>query len=262
MHAPPRKDPEPKAPEGFAQDVRRAGEQKQTGMLGLLGVEARSYAWMTDGLQLVMRELDELSEARLLGWDHAILFTGHMIDAPGRTQPRFPASAEGSARAAMATSLKQLKDTHPGRMVGIAGGANGGDLLFHEGCAALEIETLLRLTLPPKQFLETSVASVGAAWVERFHALVERLGTNNIEVLGDSTDLPPWMGERKNYDVWQRTNLWLVQDAIAKAPARSLLALWDGEAGDGPGGTQHLVETAPGYGIVVAPIIRTKDLIG
>ncbi|RXH58273.1 hypothetical protein GRAN_1583 [Granulicella sibirica] len=216
---------------------------------------------MADGLRLVAESLDGLSDAKRFGWDHAILFTGHMIDAPDRKHPRFPASCEGRAREAMAKTLRELKRVHTVRTVGIAGGASGGDLLFHEECASLGIETLLRLTLPQEKFIETSVAPAGEAWVKRFHALVERLGKSNVEVLGDSLELPAWMGERMDYDVWQRTNLWLMQEAIARAPARSLLALWDGEAGDGPGGTQHLVEAALRYGTVVAPIIRTQDLI-
>ena len=41
-------------------------------------------------------------------YDHAILFTGHMIDAPGRKAVRFPARAEAAARAAIARSLITL----------------------------------------------------------------------------------------------------------------------------------------------------------
>lgn len=262
MHVPVMNDTRSAAPLAFAQDVCLAAAGRRLGLLNLLAVEARDYPWKLDGLRLIDLERDGLVDATRPGWDHAILFTGHMIDAEGRREPRFPASAEWAARKAISCSLAELQGAHPGRMVGIAGGASGGDLLFHEGCAARGIETLLRLTLPPDQFLQTSVAPAGEAWVRRFRELVERVGHAKIEVLGPSEDLPVWMGERNDYNVWQRTNLWLVQEAIVKAPERSLLALWDGQAGDGPGGTQHLVERAPGFGIEVAPIIRTQTLLG
>ncbi len=145
--------------------------------------------------------------------------------------------------------------------MGVAGGASGGDLLFHEVCAELGLETVLRLTLPVEAFVEASVAAAGREWVERFAALRARLAESSVEVLGEGTELPQWMGARPDYDVWQRTNLWLLQEAIAFAPRRTLLALWDGEPGDGPGGTQHLVEAAPQFGIEVAPPIMTGELL-
>jgi hypothetical protein len=89
---------------------------------------------------------------------------------------------------------------------------------------------------------------------------MERLRPSRIAVLSDSANLPAWMGDRPGYDVWQRTNLWIVQDAIILARRRTLLALWDGKTGDGPGGTQHLIAAAPGYGIDVAPPIWTASL--
>src|SRR3984957_13907654 len=58
------------------------------------------------------------------------LFSGHMIDAPGRKEPRFPADKEGVAKAAIEATL-----TKAGAEAGdlaICGGACGGDLVFAE----------------------------------------------------------------------------------------------------------------------------------
>jgi hypothetical protein len=197
------------------------------------------------------------------GFHHAIVFTGHMIDAPGRRVPRFPASAEAAAHAAIKQSVEALivSPNSPGTTVGIAGGASGGDLLFHETCAALSIPTLLRLALPIDEYLEASVAPAGSDWVRRFHALIDRLGSDSIRVLDDSIKLPHSLTGGAELNVWQRLNLWMVEEAIAIAPQRTLLALWDGKAGDGPGGTEHLVKAAPGFGIDVAPIISTQSLL-
>ena len=149
-----------------------------------------------------------------------------------------------------------------GHTTGLAGGASGGDLLFHEVCEELGVRTVLRLTLPVEAFGAESVGAAGAGWVRRFEALVDRLGPAGVEVLGEEPALPEWMGGRPDYDVWQRTNLWLVQEAIAAAPRRTLVALWDGERGDGPGGTEHLIEAGGRYGLEVMPPIMMGTLLG
>jgi hypothetical protein len=193
-------------------------------------------------------------------FDHAVLFTGHMIDAPGRETERFPARAESAARAALEESVAALL-TQQERVVGIAGGASGGDILFHEVCEDFEVPTLLRLALPVEEYIAASVAPAGGEWVGRLRTLLTRLGPGAIAVLDDSVRLPESLTEGAELNLWQRTNLWIVGEALRLAPQRTLVTLWDGKAGDGPGGTEHLVEVAPGFGIDVAPIIWTKAIV-
>ncbi len=195
------------------------------------------------------------------GYQHVVLFTGHMIDAPGRKEARFPAQAEGAARDAIRSSIARIVAAQAGTKVGIAGGASGGDLLFHELCAELSIPTLLRLAMPVEEYVEASVAPAGGDWVRRFRLLVEGLGAGSICVLDDLVVLPEELTGGAEVNIWQRTNLWMVQETIALAPQRTLLALWDGKAGDGPGGTEHLVKLAPGFGIDVAPLIGMQTLL-
>lgn len=187
------------------------------------------------------------------GFAQALLFTGHMIDAAGRKVERFPARAEARARAAIYDVVLGLRRD---ATVGIAAGASGGDLLFHEVCAELGIPTRLYLALPLAKFIEKSVAPGGADWVRRFEALVERLGTANVHVMGDGDGLV----EGPTENVWQRVTFWMVEEAVALAPERTLIALWDGKGGDGPGGTEHFVNAAPGYGVRVAPVIGMQSI--
>lgn len=176
-----------------------------------------------------------------------IVFTGHMIDAPGREKPRFPPGQEGNARKAIHAAVSDLLNATPGLALGIAGGANGGDILFHEVCAELGVPTRVLLTLPEGPFIAASVAHGGPAWIKRFNALIKERPT---QILAETKQLPRWMRERPGYDVWQRTNLWLLEEALATGtPAQTLVALWDGESGDGPGGTRHLVELARERGL-------------
>ena len=180
-----------------------------------------------------------------------ILFTGHMIDKPDRKEPRFPASEESRAQAAIEKEVRQLVEALPGPALGVAGGANGGDILFHEICASLKIPTRVLLTLPEGPFIAESVAGGGPGWIGRFNSLMtSHPGKNEVQVLSGSKDLPSWMRAPAGYDVWQRTNIWLLEEALASgAPNLSLIALWDRKSGDGPGGTKDLVEQARKHGV-------------
>jgi hypothetical protein len=190
-----------------------------------------------------------------------ILFTGHMIDAPGRADPRFPASCESRARTAIRDAVKQAAANAQGRVLGIAGAASGGDILFHEVCGELGIPSRVRLALAPEPFVAASVAPAGPAWVERFSGLRTRLG-GTLQMLQADERLPRWLYTRRDYDVWQRANLWMLQEALAmEAPELMLLALWDCQTGDGPGGTGHLVELARDRGAEIV-ILDTKGLFG
>ena len=135
-----------------------------------------------------------------------ILFAGHMIDAPGRAEPRFPAAKEDVARTAIRQAIEGELRRPGGVASGIAGGASGGDILFHELCADLGIPTRLFLALPRQQFIEKSVRLAGGAWRERFDLLAAKLP---VRVLADTETLPNWLAEKPDYSIWQRNNLWM-----------------------------------------------------
>jgi hypothetical protein len=61
----------------------------------------------------------------------------------------------------------------------------------------------------------------------------------------------------------QRNNLWILHDALADAGGENvtLIALWNGEKGDGPGGTGDLVQKARERDVKVI-ILDTKKLFG
>jgi hypothetical protein len=82
---------------------------------------------------------------------HTLLFTGHMIDAPQRKVPRFPAAKEGGARQEIRNCLSKEAPMNQ-QLMGIAGGASGGDILFHEVCEELSIPSQLYLALPVDEF--------------------------------------------------------------------------------------------------------------
>jgi hypothetical protein len=271
-------------PAEFLSEVARAKAAGRRGNLRLLAYESRRLPWAAHGLRAVLQAQCDVAAARdakeTLEWlveveppDPAIvesvgraehqrvtagihapaetlLFTGHMIDAPGRKTPRFPPTdaAEADARQMILEAVRREHDDKAHTLAGIAGAACGGDILFHEVCAALGIRTELLLALPPDQFIASSVQHGGVHWVERFGQLVQRLPTR---VLADRPELPRWL-DAEDYSVWQRNNLWTLFNALSlDAPKLTLIALWDQGRADGPGGTEDLVRQVQRRGYVV-----------
>jgi len=172
---------------------------------------------------------------------HVILFTGHRIDAPGRKEPRFPVDKEAVARERikqkLVECLDQIKANAP---IGLSGAASGGDILFLEICKELGIPTDLYLALPPDAFCEASVEDAGPQWEKRFYDLVA--AHPNFRILSENETLPEWLRAKPNYDLWKRNNNWMLHNAIAVAGRNiTLIALWNGQGGDGPGGTEDMV---------------------
>jgi hypothetical protein len=188
-----------------------------------------------------------------------LLFTGHRIDAPNRPKPRFPPNKEGVAREKIKEAVSEELKLSGGVDYGIGGGASGGDILFHEVCAEMGIPTRLYLALPRDQYVSSSVIEAGPQWVERFNRLYRQLP---VRVLGDSKELPRWLREKPDYSIWQRNNLWMLYNALAAGGDNvTLIALWNGEEGDGPGGTGDLVQKARERGAKTV-ILDTKGLFG
>jgi hypothetical protein len=180
---------------------------------------------------------------------HVIVFTGHRMDAPGRAEPRFPPAAEAKARAMIRGAVEAEAAAAGRAVIGIAGAASGGDILFHEVCAELGVETQLFLVVSREDYVRESVADGGAAWVDRFNAL---FAARPYRFLGNSDtalELPKWLRPWKEYDIWNRSNLWMLHNALAYGPEVTLIALWNGKGGDGPGGTRDMVESAKAHAV-------------
>ena len=164
-----------------------------------------------------------------------LLFSGHMIDAPGRKEPRFPADKELVAASAIANTLTEVR-AGPGDLA-ICGGACGGDLIFAEACLARGMRLELYIPFDQKTFLANSVDFAGANWQDRFLAAKSKATLHVApEELG-----PLPAGENP----YERNNLWML-DSAARFGAEKviLICLWNGQGGDGPGGARHFMEEA------------------
>ena len=190
------------------------------------------------------------------------LFTGHQVDSPERTKtkpPRFPADKEEIARRRIKEELERAAKGVEGPKLGLAGAASGGDILFHEVCAELGIPTHVYLALPENKFINASVAPAKGNWVDRFRTLVRARSDGEKRQLAETDEMPKWLREKDpDYGIWARNNLWMLHNALALGGDQTtLIALWNGEGGDGPGGTEDMVKQAEGLGARTI-IIDTK----
>jgi hypothetical protein len=187
-----------------------------------------------------------------------ILFTGHRVDAPGRAKPRFPVSGEPIARDAIRNAVQRAAGGSAATAIAISGCASGGDLLFLEVCEELGIARHMYLIIPRDEYVRESVAPAGANWVGRFNRQFDSARCRVYQK--HSSTLPGWLQSKPNYSVWERSNAWMLYNALWRGRT-TLIALWDGKEGDGPGGTRHMVDTAAGRGAMTV-IVNTKELFG
>jgi hypothetical protein len=166
---------------------------------------------------------------------NVVLFSGHMIDAPDRKAPRFPPSREPIVASAIAATLQ---DIGAGRGdLGICGGACGGDLLFAEACLARGMRLEIYIPLAEPEFLAKSVNFAGGNWRDRYGA-----AKANARLHLAPDELGP-LGEGE--DAYERNNQWMLASATRFGAERmAFICLWNGEGGDGPGGTKHLMDEA------------------
>lgn len=164
-----------------------------------------------------------------------LLFSGHMIDAPGRQPPRFPTEKEQAAAQKIAEALEKL-EAGPDDLA-LTQGACGGDLLFTEACQQRGVKVQWLQPFDEPTFIQKSVVCHSETWRERYLNTKTKL-TTTIRSAPESLGPPP-----KGIDPYERCNLWLLYTALSYGISKvQFLCLWDGGGGDGPGGTAHMYE--------------------
>jgi len=220
-------------------DFNFDSSKRQLAMYGELGVKS-------DNVKAALAEFEKATQFEVQKQRHYLLFTGHMIDKGDRATPRFPAGIEQKVRTAIQKELIIQYNKYGDRLVGISGGACGGDIIFHELCTEMGIKTEMLLLLPRQQYVVESVQFAGPVWVDRFDELYTKIPK---QVLAQTKELPKWLQYKKGYTVWERNNLWMLHSALVCGGLNlTMIALWDGKGGDGAGGTEHMVKEAKARG--------------
>jgi hypothetical protein len=228
---------------GFSVD----SEAQQVAIFHRLGLFTENCHAAIQALGVTPADLEANSGAKeAKPRDRTLVATGHRADARGRAKARFPNTPEciAKAKAWLSEAVQAEKEKTTGSVSGIGGAASGTDLLFHEVCEELGIPTKVVLPIPIEAYRRESVADGGPDWVEMFN---RRIARNPPIMLSDSDKLPGWAEAIPKYGVFQRGNIWAIEDALLQPNAdTTLIALWNGKAGDGPGGTADMVELAKG----------------
>jgi hypothetical protein len=150
-----------------------------------------------------------------------VIVSGHMVDTPDRPQPRFPPEQVPRVAGEVQAALERW-DVGPGTTL-VTGGARGADIVAAEAARARGARLRLVLACRPDDFVKGSVALPGTDWEERFYAL---LGQADVEVVGGPDD-----------DVYARTNDRIIAAAREIDDRPHAIIVWNGDPGDGPGGT-------------------------
>ena len=170
---------------------------------------------------------------QVLKLPRVVVFTGHMVDQPGRKQSRFPSECVPQVRAAIRQRLVALDAGF-----GYSSAASGSDVLFLESLLERGGEAHVILPFNKEQFMRTSVEIVpDGDWRRR----CEHVLSEATEVLVASEQQMHAEGMSYEY-----TNLLLQGLATIKAAQLETelvaLAVWNGRRGDGPGGTATAIE--------------------
>lgn len=161
-----------------------------------------------------------------------VVFSGHMIDRPGRAAPRFPACLEQNVASEL---LKTLKSINTG--FGYASAACGSDILFLEALYKNKCEINIVLPYERDEFVKNSVDFIsGANWKKRFDRIMTKAGS-------------VFISARNMYEQdaisYEYANLVLIGMASLKAEQLGTklnpLVVWNKKSGDGIGGTASAI---------------------
>jgi hypothetical protein len=189
---------------------------------------------------------------------HVVVFAGHQVDASDRPRARFPPAMEQRARELIESTLQRLCDgTH--HIVALASASPGADILWHESCEHVGVETTICLPMPVAEHARSVFANQDA-WRARFLDLASAPG--KVLTLSDREGLPRWLDSTGKHPC-ARGNEWLMKMAVTwGADKVTLVAFWDGdEAGIDAWGTSHLVHLARQEGTVRVERIDSTQLL-
>jgi hypothetical protein len=240
------RDAVPKS-DAFAWDAAKG----QLELFGKLGIRAERAGRIIGALDVYVEPTRSVPDL------HLVVAVGHRTDEPRRAVPRFPAVQERQARALFRRALEELNATGCKLRV-LASAAPGTDIIVHELCSELGIDSLICLPMPPAEFAGSVFGRLDG-WRRRFLELVN--GRQPL-CLSDQEGLPRWL-QAAGFDPWERGNRWVLEMAQTFGASKiTLLALWDGKAtGDARGGTADMVRIAEKAGVFDVRVIDAGQLL-
>src|SRR5918994_5875071 len=132
----------------------------------------RRYAGRGGGCGFLTRTAQRFRVLGMAERPQAIVVSGHMVDRPGRPQPRFPPEQVPHVAAKVRDQLERW-GVGPGTTL-LTGGARGADIIAAEAALERGAEVRLVLAREPGDFVSDSVSLPQTDREERFRALVGR----------------------------------------------------------------------------------------
>jgi tetratricopeptide (TPR) repeat protein len=169
---------------------------------------------------------------RIFGVPDVVIFSGHMVDAPGRDVPRFPAKFAD----AVAEQIRQTLESVDAQ-IGISSAACGSDLLFIDAMLAREADIQVVLPWRKEEFKKTSVLAGGQEWEQRFDRALE--DATSVTFLSQQGAPSGNLGYVYCNDCMN--GMALFRSEKLGSDVRPM-AVWDGRRGDGLGGTSSFVD--------------------
>jgi len=129
---------------------------------------------------------------RIFSPPEVVAFAGHMIDAPGRVTPRFPALIEAKVKDAIKSAIRTLHAS-----IGYCSLACGADILFAEAMIEEGGEVVVLIPFEKNDFVNTSISFAGEEWVTRFEKLAAQFPVTFIsqDKYGRNDDLFSLLGK-------------------------------------------------------------------
>lgn len=136
---------------------------------------------------------------------------------------------EANLRAWIKQQLEaEIQAAGTSNVYGIAGAGPGGDILFHEVCQEMGVESHMYAPYPNDAFVAQFVDPGGPEWVERFRKLASR----QFSFLQPSTEMPRWLEAPEGQTALHRCNSWMLAVARCASPEITLLAVCDENRND------------------------------
>ncbi len=184
--------------------------------------------------RLLLHHLGETSDwlDQVISVPPVLVYTGHMIDAPGRAIPRFEPRMEAVVREQIRARVEAV-----GPVASYGSAACGADILCLEAVRELGGEIHIVLPFRVEDFRETSVElRPEGDWGKRFERLLEDAD----EVLVVSEKPPDGMTSTYEYANLVLTGLARLRAQLLETSLQGI-AIWDGQESGEPGGTASVI---------------------
>ncbi len=187
--------------------------------------------------------------------ERVILFAGHRIDDDHTPEPvRALLADEARAKTVIRAQLEPLIGADR-RVEAFAPATPGPNLLFHEVCQELGVDSTMCLPVRQREFARSAFGRLDD-WKARFLGLLKQRRT--LELAG-TTGLPAWL-VAAGIDQWERGNRWVMEHGLTRrADSVHLLALWDGATSVRSGDVDHMVALARESGVISVQIIDANQ---